>query len=40
VAIIAGTGLLLTEVVTLSLNRSLGGRLLVAKTIAVVCVFF
>jgi putative flippase GtrA len=40
VAVIAGTGLLLTEVVTLSLNSSLGGRLLVAKTIAVVAVFF
>jgi putative flippase GtrA len=40
VAIIAGTGLLLTEVVTLSLSRSLGGRLLLAKTIAVVSVFF
>jgi putative flippase GtrA len=40
VAIIAGTGLLLTEVVTLSLNSTFGGRLLVAKTIAVVGVFF
>ncbi len=40
VAIIAGTGLALTEVVTLSLNKSLGWPLLLAKTIAVVSVFF
>ena len=40
VAIIAGAGLLLTEAITLSLNRFFGGRLLLAKTIAVAGVFF